>query len=142
MKPRPSRFRPAAAYTLFEIMLVLAIIAVLLGSAIYMLGGQLDVAKVKRVDADAQTYGVALRSYEMMNMSKPTTAQGLEALVTRPSVEPLPKRWIKSMDALTLDPWGKPYNYVNPGKKNSSGYDFYSSGPDGVAGNEDDIWPQ
>jgi general secretion pathway protein G len=131
-----------AAYTLFEIMLVLAIIAVLLGSAIYMLGGQLDVAKVKRVDADAQTFGVALRSYEMMSLAKPTTTQGLAALAVRPTTEPVPKRWIKQMEAVPMDPWNHPYNYYNPGKKNQQGYDFFSSGPDGIAGNDDDIWPQ
>jgi general secretion pathway protein G len=140
MYPSPSRQRDAA-YTLFEIMLVLGIITVLLGSAIFLLGNQVQFAKIKRVDADAQAITTALKSYEMMNNVMPTTAQGLAALWARPSVEPLPKRWMAFMTEEVKDPWFEPYQYANPGKKNGAGYDLFSKGPDKQVGTEDDIWP-
>ncbi|MCX7868795.1 MAG: type II secretion system protein GspG, partial [Terrimicrobiaceae bacterium] len=82
---RLSRAAASAGYTLFEIMLVLGIIAVLVGSAIYMLVGNVDVAKEQRVESDIQALAMQLRTYEMLNYRKPTTAQGLEALVRMPT---------------------------------------------------------
>jgi general secretion pathway protein G len=131
MQPLPSlRRRREAAYTLFEIMLVLGIIAVLVGSAIYLLVGNVDVARIQRVDSDIQAITTQLKTYEMMNYSFPTTEQGLAALVTRPSSEPVPKRWTQLLSAVPIDPWGTPYQYISPGKKNSTGFDIYSLGPD------------
>jgi type II secretory pathway pseudopilin PulG len=75
------RLRTEAGYTLFEIMLVLGIIAVLVGSAIYMLSGNIDVAKEQRVQSDVQAISMQLRTYEMLNYRKPTTEQGLKALM-------------------------------------------------------------
>jgi general secretion pathway protein G len=138
----PARRLASAGYTLFEIMLVLGIIAVLLGSAIYKLGGNLEVAKNKVVDADFQAISTQLRTYEMQNMRMPTTAQGLEALVKRPSVEPAPRRWIQLMDGVPLDPWHEKYIYANPGKLNPRGFDLVSKGPDRVEGGGDDITNQ
>lgn len=137
--PRPSG--PQAAYTLFEIMLVLGIIAVLVGSAIFLLGGQLETAKVQRVDSDAQAVTVALKGYELLAFSMPTTSQGLQALVTRPTSEPVPKRWTQQMTQVPVDPWNKPYIYFNPGKRNKNGIDLYSAGPDHQPDTEDDVWP-
>ncbi|MFY8216613.1 MAG: type II secretion system protein GspG, partial [Chthoniobacterales bacterium] len=75
----PHRLRNStAAYTLFEIMLVLGIIAVLVGSAIYLLVGNVDVAKEQRVDADVQAISTQLKLFEMQNYTFPTTEQGLE----------------------------------------------------------------
>jgi general secretion pathway protein G len=141
MKSSVLRARPDSAYTLFEIMLVLGIIAVLVGSAIFLLGNQVDIAKIGRVDTDAQAVTTALKTYEMMNYAMPTTAQGLQALVTRPSAEPVPRRWTQYMTAVPLDPWGTPYQYANPGRKNSASFDFYSAGPDRQPGTADDKWP-
>jgi general secretion pathway protein G len=140
---RPYRpLRHAAGYTLFEIMLVLGIIAVLVGSAIYLLVGNIDVARQSRVDADFQAISTQLRTYEMQNMRMPTTAQGLEALVRRPSAEPMPRRWIQLMERVPLDPWGEPYLYRNPGKLNPKGFDLISKGPDRTEGGGDDITNQ
>jgi general secretion pathway protein G len=134
--------RRTGAYTLFEIMLVLGIIAVLVGSAIYLLVGNIDVARQSRVDADFQAISTQLRTYEMQNMRMPTTAQGLEALVRRPSTEPLPRRWVQLMERVPLDPWGEPYLYRNPGKLNPQGFDLLSKGPDRTEGGGDDITNQ
>jgi len=131
--------RPAstAAYTLFEIMLVLGIIAVLVGSAIYMLVGNIDVAKDQRVESDIQAISMQLRTYEMLNYRKPTTAQGLAALVQQPASDPKPRKWKQLMKAVPLDPWGAEYVYRNPGKLNPGGFDLYSMGPDGKESDDD-----
>jgi prepilin-type N-terminal cleavage/methylation domain-containing protein len=81
-KNRPFR---EAGYTLFEIMLVLGIISVLVGSAIYMLAGNIDVAKEQRVGSDIEAISMQLRTYEMLNYRMPSTEQGLKALVTQPA---------------------------------------------------------
>jgi general secretion pathway protein G len=132
----------SAAYTLFEIMLVLGIIAVLVGSAIYLLVGNIDVARQSRVDADFLAIGTQLRTYEMQNMRMPTTTQGLEALVKRPTSEPQPRRWLQLMERVPLDPWGEPYLYRNPGKLNPRGFDLISKGPDRQEGGGDDMTNQ
>jgi general secretion pathway protein G len=129
----------AAGFTLFEIMLVLAIIAVLVGSAIYLVGGNVEVAKLQRVDADFQTVSGQLKTYQMMNYNFPTTAQGLEALTKRPTTEPKPRRWVELLKQVPLDPWGKPYQYASPGTRNKGGFDLWSFGPDGVPDTEDDV---
>lgn len=137
LNPRRYNIRIASGYTLFEIMLVLGIIAVLVGSAIYMLVGNVDVAKEQRVDADIQAISTQLKTYEMLNYKMPTTAQGLGALVERPSVDPKPRRWKQLLKDLPLDPWGNEYIYRNPGKFNPDGYDLYSLGADGQESDDD-----
>jgi general secretion pathway protein G len=126
-----------AAYTLFEIMLVLGIISILVGSAIYLLVGNVDAAREQRVDADIQAISTQLRTYELQNFSFPTTSQGLEALVKKPSGEPVPRRWRQLMESVPLDPWGTPYQYAYPGKRNPKGYDLYSLGADRVPSDDD-----
>jgi general secretion pathway protein G len=123
-------FRNQAGYTLFEIMLVLGIITILVGSSIYMLAGNLDVAKERRVETDLRSISTQLNVYEMENYFFPTTEQGLKALVTKPTIEPVPRKWKRLLEAVPTDPWGTPYQYVQPGKRNSQGYDLYSWGPD------------
>jgi len=122
--------RNTSAYTLFEIMLVLGIIAVLVGSAIYLLVGNVDIAKEQRVESDIQAISTQLKTYEMLNLTYPTTAQGLEALVRKPGTEPVPRRWRQLLEEVPLDPWGSPYIYAYPGKRNPRGYDLFSLGPD------------
>jgi general secretion pathway protein G len=132
---RKTRFSQSG-YTLFEIMLVLGIIAVLVGSAIYMLVGNIDVAKEQRVDSDVEAISMQLRTYEMLNYRMPTTEQGLKALVTQPSTEPRPRRWKQLMKSVPIDPWGNEYVYRNPGKGGAA-FDIYSLGPDGKESDDD-----
>ena len=136
-RPSPTCLRPGG-YTLFEIMLVLGIISVLVGSSILLVGHVLDDAKDGRVDRDIQAISMMLRTYEMNNFRKPTTEQGLKALVQRPTSDPKPLKWKQPMDSVPLDPWGAEYVYRNPGKFNPGGYDLYSLGPDGKE-SEDDV---
>lgn len=123
-----------AGYTLLEIMLVLGIIAVLISSAIYLVAGNIDVAKEQRVTSDIQAISMQLRTYEMLNFRMPTTEQGLVALTSVPSADPKPLHWKKLMESVPLDPWGNVYVYRNPGKYKTDSYDLYSLGPKGKEG--------
>jgi len=141
MSPRPKfRHRPSeSAYTLFEIMLVLGIISVLVGSAIYMLSGNIDVAKEQRASSDLQALKTQLRAYEMLNYNMPTSDQGLTALVSRPTTEPAPQRWKRLLEEVPVDPWGNAYVYRNPGTKNPTSFDLFSMGADEKE-SQDDVW--
>lgn len=134
--------RNQGGFTLLEIMLVVAIITLLLGAAIYQLAPNLDAAKGVRVRADLQSIRTSLLSYQSFNGFLPTTEQGLQALVTQPQSEPRPSRWRKLMDQVPRDPWESNYIYLNPGKKNPNSYDLYSAGPDRIPDTADDDWGQ
>ena len=129
-----------SAFTLLEIMLVISIIVILLGVAVSKLGKTTDVAKSVAVRADIQSIGTQLRLYESMNGFPPTTEQGLQALVTQPTTEPRPQRWYQLFKEPPKDPWGNFYIYLSPGRKNPTGYDLYSAGPDRKADTADDDW--
>jgi len=116
--------------------LVLGIIAVLVGSAIYMLVGNIDVAKEQRVDSDVEAISMQLRTYEMLNYRMPSTEQGLKALVSQPTTEPRPRRWKQLMKTVPIDPWGNEYVYRNPGKGGAA-FEIYSLGPDGKESDDD-----
>jgi general secretion pathway protein G len=139
MKRRKIRSR-VAAYTLFEIMLVLGIISVLVGSAIYLLAGNVDIAKEQRVDSDFQAITTQLKTYEMLNYTFPSTEQGLEALVKKPLVEPVPRKWKRLLETVPIDPWGSPYRYQNPGKINPDGFDLISLGADRKESDDDIVY--
>ena len=128
------------AFTLLEIMLVVAIIGVLLSVAIYKMGPALDVAKSTKTKADIQMIRTMLLSYNGMNGFYPSTEQGLNALVSRPGSEPAPSSWRRLMDELPKDSWGMTYIYRYPGRKNTSSYDVFSAGQDRIPDTGDDEW--
>ena len=129
-----------SAFTLLEIMLVISIIVILLGVAINKLGNTTGMAKGVAVRADIQAITTQLKLYESMNGYLPTTEQGLQALVTQPSTEPRPQRWYQLFKEIPKDPWGNNYIYLSPGRRNSTGFDLYSAGPDRRADTADDDW--
>lgn len=131
-----------SAFTLLEIMLVISIIVILLGVAVSKLGNTTGVAKGVAVRADIQSIGTQLKLYESINGFLPTTEQGLNALVTMPSSEPRPSHWYQLFKEMPKDPWGNNYIYLCPGRKNPTGYDLYSAGPDRKADTADDDWGQ
>ena len=116
-------------FTLLEIMLVVTIIALLLGAAIYKLGGNVEYSRHVRVAADIQGINTQLKLYESMNGFFPTTEQGLQALVVQPDTDPRPTRWYQLYREVPKDPWQTNYIYICPGIKNPNGYDLYSAGP-------------
>jgi general secretion pathway protein G len=140
MKPLAlRRRRHIAAFTLLEIMLVVMIIALLAGSAIYLMRGNVDQAKFTRADADIQNLLTQLQMYEVQNGTYPSSQQGIQALVERPTGEPQPRRWRRLLDNVPLDPWGTPYLIRNPATKSKAGIDLFSAGPDHQPNTADDI---
>lgn len=124
----------ARGFTLIEIMVVVVIIGILLA---YIAPKVLNRPDEARVIAAKQQIGAimsALRIYKMDNLHYPTTEQGLKALVTKPTISPIPSNWKGYMDRLPMDPWGHPYQYVQPGLHGE--VDVFSLGADGVAGGE------
>src|ERR1700676_5726743 len=98
-------------FTLLEIMLVVTIIALLLGTAIYKLTGNVEYARDTRVRADIQRINTQINLYESMNGFFPTTDQGLQALVIQPATDPKPPRWYQLYKDVPKDP-GK-NNYIS-----------------------------
>jgi general secretion pathway protein G len=140
--PLPKSRRTRSAFTLIELVLVLTILAVLMGAAIFSLnrGGFFEGAADQRINSDLNsTISVALESYFVAAGRYPSTEQGLEALVEKPTKAPIPERWHASMDELPTDPWKQPYKYRFPATKSKKPYDLWSIGKDGVDGNEDDV---
>lgn len=137
--PAPHGFQNlrTSGYTLVEIMLVMSIIAILVGAGIYFLVGNVDIAKEQRAGTDLQTITTQLKTYEMQNQFLPTTEQGLQALIARPTVEPLPERWRPLMEKLPNDPWGMPYQYRVPARNSAQAFDLFSFGPDRVESADD-----
>ncbi len=135
--PHYSSVSRPSGFTLLEIMLVLGIIAILVSSGIYLLSGNIDVAKETRVESDIKTISTQIKTYEMSNYAPPTTEQGLLALVEPPTAAPEPRRWKKLLEELPKDPWNRDYVYRFPGIKNPAGFDLFSLGADGVESTDD-----
>ncbi len=129
-----------AGFTLLEIMLVVMIIGLLLGTAVYKLKGNLEVGKTVATQSSIQSIKTQLKLYESLNGFPPTTEQGLSALVAQPQSEPRPTRWTQLFDSVPKDPWSREFVYVSPGRKNPTSYDLYSAGPDRIPDTSDDDW--
>lgn len=124
-------------FTLIEIMVVVVIIGVLGAIVVPQFMSRPDQAKVTAARTDIQAISTALEMYRLDTFNYPSTQQGLEALVTRPAGTPLARNWNPQgyLKSLPVDPWGTPYQYLNPGS-HSAGYDLFSFGADGVQGGE------
>jgi general secretion pathway protein G len=136
------RRRPSG-FTLVELVLVLTILAVLMGAAIYQLNksGFFEQAVDQTIESDFKTMGTALEAYRGAAGRFPTTEQGLEALIEKPTKDPIPDRWYKYFEEgeVPKDPWKQPYKYRYPATKSKKSYDIYSIGKDGQDGTEDDV---
>ena len=137
LKPAPTKTK--GGFTLLEIMLVVMIIALLGGAAVYYMGGNIGVAQETRVRSDLQAISTQLKLYQALNGFLPSTEQGLKALVTQPTSEPKPKSWRVLFEKMPQDPWSNDYNYMAPGKHNPNSFDVYSAGADRKSGTPDDI---
>jgi general secretion pathway protein G len=128
-------------FTLTEILLVVIIIGVLAGMIIPNLSGKSEQAKRAAAKADIEAnLSMGLDMYELDNGGYPTTAQGLKALVQKPSEPPVPEAWDGSYlkkKVIPKDPWKHPYVYAAPGKHNTETYDLSSLGADGVESSDD-----
>lgn len=121
-------------FTLIELMVVLVIIGVLAALIVPNVLERADDARVTAARTDVNNIMQALKLYRLDNQRYPTTEQGLQALVTKPTTEPIPPNWKPYLDKLPNDPWGRPYQYLNPGVRGE--VDVMSYGADGQPGGE------
>lgn len=121
-------------FTLLELMIVVVIIGVLGALIVPSFMDRPNEARVMAAKTDISSIMQALKLYKLDNHRYPTTEQGLQALVTRPGSGPAPANWKPYLDKLPNDPWGQPYQYLNPGIKGE--VDVLSFGADGQNGGE------
>jgi general secretion pathway protein G len=129
-----STLRRTRGFTLIEIMVVLVIIGVLAALIAPNMLDRADDARVTAARTDVNNIMQALKLYKLDNQRFPTGEQGLQALVTKPTTGAIPPNWRPYLPKLQNDPWGRPYQFANPGVKGE--IDVYSFGADGQVGGE------
>ncbi|WP_338519339.1 type II secretion system major pseudopilin GspG [Alteromonas gracilis] len=131
--------RRSSGFSLIEVMVVLLIIGIMAAMIAPNVIGSGEEAKRQKAAVDIQTLKGALQMYKLRNNRYPSTEQGLEALVSAPTIEPIPRNYPEGgyIDRLPEDPWGNPYALISPGEL--SAIDIFSNGPDGEPGTDDDI---
>jgi general secretion pathway protein G len=127
----------ARGFTLIEIMVVVAILGILAALIVPKVIGRSDEARVVAAKQDIGTLMQALKLYRLDNQRYPSTEQGLAALLAKPTAAPLPANWKTGgyLDRLPRDPWGNPYQYLQPGLH--AEVDIFSFGADGQPGGAD-----
>ena len=128
--------RPRArqqGFTLIEIMVVIVIMGILAALVVPRVLDRPDQARRVAAQQDISGLMQALKLYRLDNGRYPSTAQGLQALVQRPEGA---RNWRPYLDRMPNDPWGQPYQYLNPGVKGA--IDVFSFGPDNKPGGEQD----
>jgi general secretion pathway protein G len=128
--------RAAAGFTLIEVMVVVVILGILAAIVVPRIMERPDEARIIKAKQDIRVLQSALDLYRLDNFRYPTTDQGLESLVQKPSIPPEPPHWKEGgyVDRLPKDPWGQPYQYLSPGQKGP--VDIFSLGTDGQVGGE------
>jgi general secretion pathway protein G len=132
----PTHALPERGFTLLEVMVVVVILGILAALVVPKVMSRPDEARVTATRQDVASLMQALQLYRLDNQRYPTTEQGLQALVTRPESEPIPPNWKPEgyVGRLPKDPWGHPYQYLNPGVHGE--IDVYGFGADGAPGGE------
>lgn len=123
-------------FTFIEIMVVVAILAILAALVVPRVMGRTDDAKRTAAKVQIRNIEGALQLYKLDTSLYPTTEQGLKALVEKPTVGVIPRNWKAGgyLDKVPLDPWGTPYKYVSPSLKGD--FEIISLGVDGEPGGE------
>jgi general secretion pathway protein G len=126
----------SSGFTLIEVMIVVVILGILAVAVIPKLLDRPDQARVIAAQSDIRVILQQLKLYKLDNGAYPTTDQGLQALVVKPTTNPVPGNWKQGgyLEKLPMDPWKRPYQYLNPGVKGE--IDVFSLGNDGQAGGE------
>ena len=125
-------------FTLVEIMVVVVIIGILGALVVPKLLGRTGEARVTAARTDITKLKTALQLYKLDNQRFPTTEQGLQALVAKPTTGPAASGWKGGgyIEKLPNDPWGNPYQYLSPGIHSET--DIFSLGADGQPGGAGD----
>ncbi|MCW8828447.1 MAG: type II secretion system major pseudopilin GspG [Gammaproteobacteria bacterium] len=128
--------RPQRGFTLIEVMVVVVILGILAAVIVPKIMDNPDKARLVKARSDVQALKSALDMYKLDNFNYPSTDQGLQALVEKPSGSPEARNWKQGgyLDGLPADPWGNPYQYLSPGVHRE--VDIYSLGADGRPGGE------
>jgi general secretion pathway protein G len=134
MKHTTHKSRLSRGFTMIELLVVMGILALLGAIVVPQFLDRFDDAKQTSAKTDIATLYQQLKLYKLDNQRYPSSEQGLQALVTKPSVGSVPTNWRQYIEKLPQDPWGKPYQYLNPGIKGE--IDVMSFGADGAAGGE------
>lgn len=121
-------------FTLIELMVVLVIIGVLAALIVPNVLDRADDARVTAARTDVNNLMQALKLYKLDNQRFPTSEQGLQALVAKPTTGPIPANWKPYLDKLPKDAWGQPFQYLNPGIH--AEVDVFSFGADAQPGGE------
>ncbi len=126
-----------SGFTLIEIMIVVVILGILASIVVPNIMGSPDEARIVKAKQDIRTLEGALNLYKLDNFNYPSTDQGLEALVSKPSGQPEAKNWKKKgyLKKLLKDPWGNEYLYLNSGADGD--INIFSYGSDGRKGGVD-----
>jgi len=124
-------------FTLLEVMVVIVILGILAALVVPRIISRPDEARVVAAKQDIASLMQALKLYRLDNQRYPSTEQGLQALVEKPTSTPIPPNWKKGgyVERLPKDPWGTPYQYLNPGVHGE--IDVFSYGADAAPGGED-----
>lgn len=119
-------------FTLIEVMVVVVILSILATLVVPKLMGRPEQARIVKAKQDILIMSSALDLYKLDNGQYPTTEQGLQALVAKPTVQPMPYNWKPDgyLQSLSHDPWGQAYQYVNDNEK----IKLFSYGPKGPGG--------
>ncbi|MGH8504248.1 MAG: type II secretion system major pseudopilin GspG [Gammaproteobacteria bacterium] len=125
------RRRAASGFTLIEVMVVVVVLSILAAIVVPRVMDRPDEARIVKAKQDIRALESALNLYRLDNYVYPSTEQGIDALVTRPTSPPEPRNWKAGgyIDRLPTDPWGNPYQYLSPGQQGD--FDLYSMGADG-----------
>ena len=129
-----------SGFTLIEVLVVVLILGILAALIVPRIMDRPDEAKRVAAKADIASLVQAVKLYRLDNGTYPTTDQGLQALVQRPTTNPVPNNWKPYIDRLPKDPWGTDYQYLSPGTHGE--IDVFSLGADkarGGTGNDADI---
>jgi general secretion pathway protein G len=121
-------------FTLIELMVVLVILGVLAALIVPNVLDRTDDARATAARADINNLMQALKLYKLDNQRYPSAEQGLDALVKKPTGGAVPPNWRPYLEKLPADPWGRAYQFINPGVKGE--IDVFSLGADGQAGGD------